>query len=364
MRTAVYISIIYAVLCLGGTAHAAYFSCPALGGAVTSVEGNCTTSLNPSTSGAAPTIQRFTSGSGATYTTPAAATVLIVTECGGGGGGGGIGGTTGPAGGTGGTTTFNSVTAIGGTGGNGTTGTTGGTKGGGGQGGTGTTVARYTGGDGTDGANVVAALAQSQGGMGGISYLGGWQATATSANGAGAPGFTSTAVTLAGSGGGGAGECAVIRISSPSATYTYTVGGGGAGGIGTGTSAQTGPAGNGGSVQVQEYYAATVGIAPVTASGLSAAGTTLGGATALTSQWNTISTVGVPSGSIPRGVSMPSPVVGLQYMVFNAGANILNVWPSASGVQINALGNGNAIALAVGAALFVSCPTTTQCYAK
>src|SRR5438034_277758 len=60
---------------------------PALSGAITSSAGSCATSL--ATSGAAPVHARYTTGSGATYNTPANATLLWVFVCGGGGGGGG-----------------------------------------------------------------------------------------------------------------------------------------------------------------------------------------------------------------------------------------------------------------------------------
>ena len=319
---------------------------PALSGAITSSSGSCSTSLG--TSGAAPTQQRFTSGSGATYTRPASVTLIVVTTCGGGGGGGGSGGTAGPTGTTGTTSTFNSVNAVGGTGGSGTTGTTGAAGGAGGTGGTGSATWRVAGSAGFRGANAVT-VAEAAGGPGGVSLLG--------VVGSGGVGSTTTVTTQAGGGGGGAGECFQLRITSPSATYTYTVGGGGPGGIGTGTGAQTGGAGQAGVVQVDEYYAASVGIATVS-TGVSAAGNTQGTATLLTSQWNVVSTVAAGT-----GVEMPVPSVGLIYLVTNVGANVLAVFPN-SGVQINTLGNNVAIPVSVGATVQIGCTTTTQCYSQ
>jgi len=203
------------------------------------------------------TRQRFTTGSAATYTTPANANKLIVTQCGAGAGSGGLGAGAG-TGGTGGTTTFNSVTAIGGTGGTGTTSTTGGTGGVGGQGGTGalgTGGFRITGGDAGDGGNVVGAIAQVAGGVGGDSFLGAFQAATASNNGAGANGVNSASVLTGGSGGGGGGECLQQIIVTPGATYTYTVGAAGTAGAG----ATAGLAGNAGVIVVDEYYGITTG---------------------------------------------------------------------------------------------------------
>jgi hypothetical protein len=78
----------------------------------------------------APTQQRLTSGTAATYTTPAGVLYLRVRMVGGGGGGGGSsnGGGAGAAGGTGGTTSFGAalLACVGGTGGGAATGTVGG----------------------------------------------------------------------------------------------------------------------------------------------------------------------------------------------------------------------------------------------
>jgi len=207
--------------------------------------------------GAAQTVTRqlFTSGTGATYTTPASASLLRILECAGGGGSGGLGAGAG-TGGTGGTTTFNSVTVIGGTGGSGTSTTTGGVGGVGGTGGTGalgTGGIRIKGGDGSDGGNVVGAIAQVPGGVGGGTLLGAFQAASASNNGAGADGDNSASVLTGGSGAGGGGECAEILITTPAASYTYTVGAAGL----AGTGATAGLAGNPGVIIVDEYYGAT-----------------------------------------------------------------------------------------------------------
>jgi hypothetical protein len=189
-----------------------------------------------------PTQQYFTTGTGATYTTPAGATLIVVTACGGGGGGSGSGETTAPTGTAGGTTIFNSVDAAGGSGGTGSTSAaTGGSGGAGGTGGTGTATWRQAGQVGQNAANI----AKSAGGTGGVTLQG--------VVGSGGQGATPSATT-GGGGGGGGGECFKLRIANPSSTYTYTVGGGGAGGIGTGTGLATGVTGITGAITVDEFY--------------------------------------------------------------------------------------------------------------
>lgn len=212
---------------------------PSFTGAVSSSAGSC--ALSGSTS--SPSVQIFTSGTSATYTTPAGAALLIVTACAGGGGGGGVGATLAPTGTTGVTTTFNSVTAVGGSGGTGVTTASGGTTGGaGGTGGTGTVTQRIVG---TAGFGGVGALVTG-GPPGGESFLG--------PRGTGGKGGASLTTSRSSGGGGGGGECFILRIPSPAASYTYTVGAGGGGGVGTGTSAQTGGAGADGIIRVEEYY--------------------------------------------------------------------------------------------------------------
>jgi len=78
------------------------------------------------------------------------------------------------------------------------------------------------------------------------------------------------------------------------------------------------------------------------ASGLSAAGTTQGTATAITNQTNEFTTVAASSGAI-----LPSPEQGEFIFVANAGANAMNVYP-ATGHTINALAANTAFSLAAG----------------
>jgi len=77
-------------------------------------------------------------------------------------------------------------------------------------------------------------------------------------------------------------------------------------------------------------------------SGLSAAGTTQGTATAITNQTNEFTTVAASSGAI-----LPSPEQGEFIFVANSGANAMNVYP-ATGHSINALAANAAFSLAVG----------------
>ena len=183
-----------------------------------------------------PTVQVLTSGTGATYTTPAGVAYIHVRGCGGGGGGG----TT--AGGTGGTTSFSASTmsATGGAGSSGTGGTAA-------AGGTGTNgQINYTGGAGmgtvtTTGAMFMPIM------PGGASFMFPATASTPGANTCtGAPtAQTATAgANTGGSGGGGGGFERVI--GSPAATYTYTIGAGGTAGTG-------GAAGGSGVIIVWEY---------------------------------------------------------------------------------------------------------------
>ena len=209
---------------------------------------------------AAPTIQRFTSGSG-TYTTPANVKYIKVKMVGGGGGGAGSGtGGGGGAGGAGGNTTFGTslLTANGGTGGTGAGGpTAGGTV-------TVNSPAVNTGSlDGGNGGGIQisvtnAYLSSSQAGS---SFFGG----AGSGQGGGAG---SAAKTNSGSGGAGGGSAATpvytgasgaaggyiqALINGPSATYSYAVGAAGTAGT-AGTSGFAGGAGGSGVIIVEEYY--------------------------------------------------------------------------------------------------------------
>lgn len=210
------------------------------------------------------TVQKFTSGTAATYTTPAGVVYLKIRVIGGGGGGGGVGATTGPTGGTGGTTTFNAITAIGGIGGMGGTPVSNGSGGIGGSGGAGSPTLRVTGSGGAAGLSGAATSEAS--GTGGSGPFGGGGAgvetdsasapgiAGATNSGAGGSGAVGASATCGAAGGGGSGEYYELIINGPAATYTYTVGAAGAGGIGTGTAAQTGGVGGAGLIMVEEYY--------------------------------------------------------------------------------------------------------------
>jgi hypothetical protein len=212
----------------------------------------------------APTVQVLTSGSAATYTTPAGVKRLRIRMVGGGGGGGGVGTSTGPDGDDGGDTSFDDVVAAGGEGGTGNaTGTyiLGG-GGPGGAGGSGTAALRKPGGAGGNGYGV--ATGKGGGGASGAGDPGAPPSTgATSApsagidaagnSGGGGGAASSSGSTAPGTGGGG-GEYVELLIADPAATYTYTVGASGAGGVGTGSGAATGGAGGSGVIIVEEFY--------------------------------------------------------------------------------------------------------------
>ena len=85
------------------------------------------------------------------------------------------------------------------------------------------------------------------------------------------------------------------------------------------------------------------------ATGLTAAGTTLGTALALSADTNVIGTCA--SGA---GVSLPACEIGDSVEVYNGGANACTVYPDTASVQINGLVAGNGFLLA----------TNTMCYAR
>ncbi|HEV8606248.1 MAG TPA: hypothetical protein VGQ99_12820 [Tepidisphaeraceae bacterium] len=208
--------------------------------------------------GAAPTVQRFTSGTSQTYT-PTAGMVRIKGRITGGGGGGGGGVTN--SGQTGGTTFFGSWTAIGGSGGIPDI-SAGGAGGTGGANGTGTLVARFNGGRGTGGTGGQSAVYASGaggnnpfgGGGGGKSTSGGTGNDGAPNSGAGGGGGTINAGTQNGGAGGGAGEYVEFWMTAAQvgASQTYTVGAGGAGGTPGGGG--VGGAGAAGIIIIEEFY--------------------------------------------------------------------------------------------------------------
>ncbi len=194
-----------------------------------------------------PTRQYLTSGTSATYTTPANCTALLVRMVGGGGGGGARNTNNGTAGGN---TIFNSVNASGG--GGGPFGGQNVAVAAGGSGGSGSAALRLSGGDGCP--------ALGSGGFGAASPFGGGGAggnntgagnNAKSNTGGGGGGGGPNSATAMGGYGGAAGEYVELYITSPAASYTYTIGSGGAGGSAGGVAG-----GNGGSgfIVVEEYY--------------------------------------------------------------------------------------------------------------
>lgn len=210
----------------------------------------------------APTVQKFTSGSG-TYTTPANVKWIRVRMVGGGGGGGGSGTDNGTAAGSGGNTTFGSSLLVA----NG--GVLGGRFAGGGNGGAGGTASlgtgpigvAITGATGGAGTTQSTTTVQAPGGYGASSPLGGaggqvigsgGSAVANTGSG-GAGGSTGGAAGTVTGGGGGAGGYVDAIITSPSSTYSYAVGAGGTAGA-AGSSGFGGGVGAAGIIIVEEHY--------------------------------------------------------------------------------------------------------------
>lgn len=204
---------------------------------------------------AIPTQQKLTSGTSATYTTPASVRQLRIRMIGGGGGGGAAADGSTAAGSAGGTTTFNSINAVGGAGAPGGLGGYASTPG------TGTANLRVIGNGGGPGyAN--GSVSASYGGFGGGSFFGGGTVanatgvqpgvSAQANSGAGGSGGSNANAVVTEAGGGQAGEYVELIINSPAGTYTYTIGAGGVAGSGGG--AQTGGTGGSGLIVVDEYY--------------------------------------------------------------------------------------------------------------
>ena len=137
--------------------------------------------------------------------------------------------------------------------------------------------------------------------------------------------------------------------------------------VGAGTSAVTGLApGTSGNLVVSNgstWSSTTSGVTLTTPSitfsttaSVSAAGTTQVTATALTTDYNVVTTVGASS-----GVVLPTATVGRRIIVVNKGANALAIYP-ASGAAIDALAANTAISLAVGGVLEFNASSTTQWY--
>lgn len=205
-------------------------------------------------SGTVMTKQILTSGTAATYTTPANCHTICIKMIGGGGGGGAANTNNGNPGGT---TIFNGINANGGSGGNSSSSKIGGL---GGTGGTGSATLRTEGNDGGPSSNNCygggSASAPPLTGTGGAGLHGGAGrggvagAGGAGKNNSGAGGGGGGDTTSAGSG-GGSGEYVEIIIQAPASTYVYTVGVGGTGGAAGG---QAGANGGSGIIIVEEYY--------------------------------------------------------------------------------------------------------------
>ena len=231
------------------------------------------TALGSNTSTLAkPSRQVFTSGSAATYTTPANVRRIVVRMIGPGGStAGSSSDATGGGPGAGTATSFNSITAA--VGGNSGQGAGGRAMGGaGGTGGTGSASFRLAGNPGSmaratyaTGTNAYV-LGGDGGGKGGgqakdPSAYGtgtGMAGVANSGGGASGSGHSLTAAFGSASGiwtvgGGGEGEYVEYIVDSPAGTYTYTVGTSGAGGT-AGSNGFAGASGGSGLIVVDEYY--------------------------------------------------------------------------------------------------------------
>jgi hypothetical protein len=92
------------------------------------------------------------------------------------------------------------------------------------------------------------------------------------------------------------------------------------------------------------------------ATGISAAGSTQGTATAITKEINVVSTV-----SSGNGVVLPTAVAGMSIHITNTSANSLLVYPATNGI-INSLSANAAFTHGAGATLTYLAPTTTQWY--
>jgi hypothetical protein len=206
------------------------------------------------TSFTAPTVQKFTSGSG-TYTTPSPTPLYIVVEMVGGGAGGNGGGSSAGGGGAGGNTTFGTTLLA----------ANGGASSGGAPGsaslGTGPVGIAISGGYGAPSQDPTTSQFK-QGGSGGASAFGGAGRGGLSnsagldglanTGGGGGGGGTANNTSPSGTGGSSGGYVKAI-ITSPTSSYAYAVGAGGTAGT-SGTGGLAGGAGGSGIIVVTEYY--------------------------------------------------------------------------------------------------------------
>ena len=196
-----------------------------------------------------PQVTVLTSGSGATYTTPANAKYLVVECVGPGGGSAGSGTTPGNGSAGSGATTFGTLSAGAGTGGTNSAGGNAGAASGGDLningilGGNPTGAANQSGG--TGGTAAVYSIVAPLSGIANVGIGGGGY-------GAGGSGAGNSTTASTGGGGGGGGYVKKL-VASPAATYTYTVGSGGAAGT-AGTGGFAGAAGAGGLIIVTAFF--------------------------------------------------------------------------------------------------------------
>lgn len=99
---------------------------------------------------------------------------------------------------------------------------------------------------------------------------------------------------------------------------------------------------NGGNVVLTK---ASTAVAQPYATGITAAGTVIGDATALTSVTNVITTAAAST-----GVKLWDAPLGSEVFVYNGGANTVNVWPTGASDTINGGSGGAAITIATGKA--------------
>ena len=93
-----------------------------------------------------------------------------------------------------------------------------------------------------------------------------------------------------------------------------------------------------------------------TTTGISAAGSSQGTATALTTSYNIVSTVG-----LGQGVVLPTATAGMKVIIVNKGANALSVYP-ATGAAIDSAGTNASVILPAGVSATYQASTTTQWY--
>jgi hypothetical protein len=120
--------------------------------------------------------------------------------------------------------------------------------------------------------------------------------------------------------------------------------------VGTLTSLTSSGNVQGANVIATAYHIRSVG------TGISAAGSTQGTATALTKEMNIVSTV-----SSGQGVVLPTAVAGMMLTITNTSANSLLVYPATGGV-INSLAANAGYTLQASGTLQFIAPTATQWY--